>query len=78
MIAPGKLPSPPIVTTTKAGMIAASAIEGTTLQSGAASTPATPARQVPRPKTAVKTRRRLIPSMLVISGSRLPARMMRP
>src|SRR6185437_7538443 len=76
--APPKLPSPPMVTTTKAGMMAASDIEGTTLQSGAASTPAMPATAVPRPNTAVKTLFRLMPSMLTISGSRLPARMMRP
>src|SRR6185437_14272078 len=40
--APPKLPRPPMVTTTKAGMIADSDIEGTTLHRGAASTPAMP------------------------------------
>ena len=67
-----------MVTTTNAGMIAPSAIDGTTLHSGAARTPAAPASAVPRPNTKVNTRGRLMPSMLAISASRLPARMMRP
>ena len=55
MTAPGKDPRPPIATTTKAGMeIALVAIAGVMVQSGAASRPAIPEMQQPRPNTQVK------------------------
>ena len=45
---------------------------------GAASTPASPASPVPRPKTSSQTRATSTPSTRTMSGSRAPARMMRP
>ena len=71
-------PSPPIATMTKAGMTALADIDGDTVHRGAASTPAIAASAQPRPNTAVRTRGRLMPSSSTISGSRLPARRIRP
>src|SRR5476649_1012686 len=76
--APANEPSPPIATTPKAGMMALVAIAGVTVQSGAASMPAMPEMAQPSPNTQVSTRGRLMPSRPTISGSREPARRMRP
>src|SRR6185312_4354078 len=76
--APANEPRPPIATTTKAGMMALVAIAGVTVQSGAASRPAMPEIAQPSPNTQVSTRGRLMPSSSTISGSREPARRIRP
>src|SRR5579871_2603474 len=77
-IAPAYEPRPPIVTITKAGMIAAAAIDGFTVHSGPASIPARPASRQPIPKTLLNTIGRLMPRRPTISASREPARMIRP
>src|SRR5438874_1714540 len=60
-MAPQKLPSPPIVTTTNAAVPTFTPIAGWTPASGADSTPAIAANAVPRPNTNVSTGRRLTP-----------------
>src|SRR5690625_947829 len=59
-------------------MIALAGIDGDTFHNGPANTPAIAARAHPRPNTAVRTRGNGMPSIATISGSRLPARKMRP
>ncbi len=59
-------------------MMALVAIAGVTVHSGAASRPATPEIAQPSPNTQVSTAGRLMPSRPTISGSREPARRMRP
>src|SRR6516164_3889306 len=77
-IAPGYDPSPPMVTITKAGMLAADDIAGVTVQSGPASTPPAPARKQPSANAPVRTLGKSIPIQPSISGSRLPARKILP
>src|SRR2546428_343243 len=77
-MAPQKLPSPPIVTTTNAAVPTFTPIAGWTPASGAESTPAIAANALPRPKTSVSTGLRLMPRSRTIIGSRLPARTIVP
>ena len=78
MIAPGRLPRPPMVTTTNAAVPTLTPMAGCTPASGAESTPASAANAVPRPNTSVRTGVRLMPSSRTIIGSRLPARTIMP
>ena len=76
--APQNEPMPPITTTMKAGMTASAPMVGLRLHMGAAMTPASPAMTVPRPKTRLRIRVRLIPRARTISLSCAPALMMAP
>src|SRR6267143_1670189 len=73
-IAPARLPSPPMVTTTNAAVPTLTPMAGCTPASGADSTPASAASATPRPNTSVSTGVRLMPSRRTIIGSRQPAR----
>ena len=76
--APGREPMPPTTVTTNDSASTVMPISALTARVGAASTPERPAMAVPMPNTSHQTRPTSMPSTRTISGSREPARMIRP
>ena len=67
-------PSPPITTTANTVMMRSAPISGLIARIGAASTPASPARATPNPKTGVTHNPTLMPIARVSSGRSVAAR----
>jgi len=76
--APAREPRPPTTTTTNESMITSLLMLGDKDKNGAATTPARPARAVPRPTTPALNTSVFTPCMAVVVGSVLDARTNRP
>ena len=76
--APGSEPMPPTTVTTKDSARIGMPISGFTARVGDARTPDSPAIAVPMPNTISQIFDTSTPSTRTISGSREPARMIRP